>query len=88
MVAHDLGIPEADYIVHAANAYPKFVEMLKTISTGNGRLSVAKDLEAVLRKIEYWHQEEKTRNGILSTLSVNPPRKQRMSFRATIGHLR
>ena len=28
-----------------------------TISiTGNGRLSVAKDLEAVLRKIEYWHQ--------------------------------
>src|SRR4029077_1837414 len=25
--------------------------------------------------------EEKTRNGILSTLSVNPPRKQRMSFR-------
>src|ERR1700736_4568415 len=26
-------------------------------------------------------QEEKTRNGILSTLSVNPPQKQRMSFR-------
>ena len=25
--------------------------------------------------------EEKTRNGILSTLSVSPPRKQRMSFR-------
>src|ERR1700731_2776631 len=25
--------------------------------------------------------EEKTRNGILSTLGVNPPRKQRMSFR-------
>jgi hypothetical protein len=24
----------ADYIVHAANAYPKLVEMLKTISTG------------------------------------------------------
>jgi hypothetical protein len=34
VVAHDLGIPEADYIVHAANAYPKLVEMLKTISTG------------------------------------------------------
>jgi hypothetical protein len=28
-----------------------------TISiTGNGRLSVGKDLEAVLRKIEHWHQ--------------------------------
>jgi 3-hydroxyisobutyrate dehydrogenase-like beta-hydroxyacid dehydrogenase len=27
------------------------------------------------------HSEEKTRNGILSTLSVNSPRKQRMSFR-------
>jgi hypothetical protein len=28
-----------------------------TISiTGKGRLSVGKDLEAVLRKIEYWHQ--------------------------------
>ena len=25
--------------------------------------------------------EEKTRNGILSTLSVNPPWKERMSFR-------
>jgi hypothetical protein len=25
--------------------------------------------------------EEKTRNGILRTLSVNPPRKQRMSLR-------
>jgi hypothetical protein len=24
--------------------------------TGKGRLSVGKDLEAVLRKIEYWHQ--------------------------------
>ena len=29
----------------------------ETISiTGKGRLSVGKDLEAVLRKIEYWHQ--------------------------------
>ena len=28
-----------------------------TISiTGKGRLSVGQDLEAVLRKIEYWHQ--------------------------------
>jgi hypothetical protein len=28
-----------------------------TISiTGKGRLSVGKDLDAVLRKIEYWHQ--------------------------------
>ena len=28
-----------------------------TISiTGKGRLSVGKNLEAVLRKIEYWHQ--------------------------------
>ena len=34
VVAYDLGIPEADYIVHTANAYPKLVEMLKTISTG------------------------------------------------------
>ena len=24
----------ADYIIHAANAYPRFVELLKTISTG------------------------------------------------------
>ena len=24
--------------------------------TGKGRLSVANDIEAVLRKIEYWHQ--------------------------------
>jgi hypothetical protein len=34
VVAHDIGIPEADYIVHAANAYPRLVELLKTISTG------------------------------------------------------
>jgi hypothetical protein len=31
---------------------------------------------------KFWRQEEeKTRNGILCTPSVNPPRKQRMSFR-------
>jgi hypothetical protein len=34
VVAYDIGIPEADYIVHAANAYPKLVDLLKTISTG------------------------------------------------------
>jgi hypothetical protein len=34
VVAYDIGIPEADYVVHAANAYPKLVDLLKTISTG------------------------------------------------------
>src|SRR5258708_37016372 len=36
-----------------------------------------------LSRLLLWQRllEEKTRNGILSTLSVNPPRKQRMSFR-------
>jgi hypothetical protein len=33
-VAYDIGIPEADYMVHTANAYPRLVELLKTISTG------------------------------------------------------
>ncbi|MBV8378003.1 MAG: hypothetical protein JO279_13490 [Verrucomicrobia bacterium] len=37
-----------------------------TISiTGEGRLSVGKDLEAVLRKIEYWHQAPITRFKIM-----------------------
>jgi hypothetical protein len=34
VIAYDVGAPDADYIVHAANAYPKLVEMLKTISSG------------------------------------------------------
>jgi hypothetical protein len=34
-----------------------------------------------VRIMRYAALEEKTRNGILCTPSVNPPRKQRMSFR-------
>jgi hypothetical protein len=38
-----------------------------TISiTGKGRLSVGKDLEAVLRKIEYWHQDPITKFSIMA----------------------
>jgi len=38
-----------------------------TISiTGEGRLSVGKDLEAVLRKIEYWHQAPVTKFRIMA----------------------
>ena len=38
-----------------------------TISiTGKGRLSVGKDLEAVLRKIEYWHQAPVTKIRIMA----------------------
>ena len=38
-----------------------------TISiTGKGRLSVGKDLEAVLRKIEYWHQAPITKFRIMA----------------------
>jgi hypothetical protein len=34
VVAYDIGIPEADYIVHAANAYPRLVELLKKLDSG------------------------------------------------------
>jgi hypothetical protein len=34
--------------------------------TGKGRLSVGKDLEAVLRKIEYWHQAPITKFRIMA----------------------
>jgi hypothetical protein len=27
VVAHDVGIPEADYIVHACNSHPKLLEL-------------------------------------------------------------
>ena len=38
-----------------------------TISiSGKGRLSVGKDLEAVLRNIEYWHQAPVTKFRILA----------------------
>jgi hypothetical protein len=38
-----------------------------TISiTGKGRMSVGKDLEAVLRKIEYWHQAPVTKFRIMA----------------------
>jgi hypothetical protein len=34
VIAYDVGAPDADYIVHAANAYPKLVEMVKWLSDG------------------------------------------------------
>src|ERR1700681_1298132 len=34
--------------------------------TGKGRISVGKDLEAVLRKIEYWHQAPITKFRIMA----------------------
>ena len=34
--------------------------------TGKGRISVGKDLEAVLRKIEYWHQAPITKFSIMA----------------------
>ena len=48
----------AEFIYHMTPA---------TISiTGKGRLSVGKDLEAVLRKIEYWHQAPITKFRIMA----------------------
>jgi hypothetical protein len=32
VVAHDVGIPEADYIVHAANAHPRLVDLLTVVA--------------------------------------------------------
>jgi hypothetical protein len=32
VVAYDIGIPEADYIVHTANAYPRLVELLAVVA--------------------------------------------------------
>ena len=37
--------------------------------TGKGRISVGKDLEAVLRKIEYWHQAPVTKFRIMARQS-------------------
>jgi hypothetical protein len=31
-------------------------DSISIADTGEGRVSVANDIEAVLRKIEYWHQ--------------------------------
>ena len=44
-----------------------------TISiTGKGRISVGKDLEAVLRKIEYWHQAPITKFRIMARQGQGP----------------
>src|SRR5258705_7008808 len=46
------------------------------------RMAKNKDDLSIMSSLGVQDQiEEKTRNGILSTPSVNPPRKQRMSFR-------
>jgi hypothetical protein len=34
VVAANLGVPEADYIVHTASAYPRLVELLKKVYEG------------------------------------------------------
>jgi hypothetical protein len=31
-MAHDIGIPDADHIVHTANAHPKLVELLAVVA--------------------------------------------------------
>ena len=44
-----------------------------TISiTGKGRISVGKDLKAVLRKIEYWHQAPITKFRIMARQVQGP----------------
>jgi len=41
---------------HADFTYTMTLDVVKIQDTGKGAKSVAEDLEAVLPKIEYWHQ--------------------------------
>ena len=45
--------------------YSTTPETFKIQDTGKGKKSVADDLEAVLRKIEYWHQGSIARYRII-----------------------
>jgi len=67
--------------------YSMTLNVIKIQDTGKGAKSVAEDLEAVLRKIEYWHQGSVARTKVfkravvyarttsLACLSVRSPRK-------------
>jgi hypothetical protein len=48
--------PGQEPVTQADFTYSITPGSISITDTGEGRLSVAKDLEAVLRKIEYWHQ--------------------------------
>jgi hypothetical protein len=46
----------AEVTTRADFTYRITPDTISIIDTGNGRLSVTSDIEAVLRRIEYWHQ--------------------------------
>jgi hypothetical protein len=48
VVAYDIGIPEADYIVQAANAYPRLVELLKKV---NSRGEARHEIKGLLQEL-------------------------------------
>jgi hypothetical protein len=47
---------EFSYHITAATHFKRLGSVGTISITGKGQLSVCQDLEAVLRKIEYWHQ--------------------------------
>jgi hypothetical protein len=67
---------EPEVILLAVGWYLRFLLSYRVVE----ELLAERGLHADHVRVWRW-VEEKTRNGILSTLSVNPPRKQRMSFR-------
>jgi hypothetical protein len=48
--------PARDVTTQADFSYKITPDTIAITDTGLGKLSVANDIEAVLRKIEYWHQ--------------------------------
>jgi hypothetical protein len=54
-ISHDFK-PVEKPTTQADFSYSIMPNTIAIVDTGNGRRSVTNDIEAVLRKIEYWHQ--------------------------------
>ena len=68
VVAYDIGIPEADYIVHSANAHPKLVELLALVADpafleleAAQRFLVSARARALLAELESFRENENDR---------------------------
>jgi hypothetical protein len=75
--------PGDEPVTQADFTYSITPDTISIVDTGNGKASVKDDIEAVLRKIEYWHQGSvaafkiryRDQNGIWNAVQSTKPRQ-------------
>jgi hypothetical protein len=76
VVAANLGAPEADYIVHSANAYPKLVEVLAVVADPS--FLKMEEAQRFLLSAKAW--------SLLAELGELPEKSREQGARSQHGH--